>query len=271
MNLKLFVFASAFTVAAGVACREPEDHSTSTGRAEPLTQPQAATGDDAKRAPEAPGMIVDTTANPGAVAGTEDRAAKAEAKREQYGEAPDLDRDAAGTAAIAEPKKTAAAQAEIKKSRTLGRASLKSHRSKTSGSATFSGDDAALTKVMIDVKNAPKGTYQVHVLDGKDCAAIEGMETPYAGGPGVAGEGKIGTPGPKTTMALWQSLGTLTVDETGIGKIAVDVKDAKGAELDQRVVVIYPEKSDAKNASKQAVIACGPVKSDASELKTDEG
>lgn len=264
MNTKLFIFASALTVAVTSACREPENHTTSTGRAEPLTNQPAATGDmrqDTAKTPEAPGMITDTTANPGAVAGTEDRAAKAEAKREEYGEAPDLAQDAA--AGTATPKTA--------KSRTLGTASLKSHRSKAIGSATFSGDDAALTKVMIDVKNAPKGTYQVHVLDGKDCAAIEGMETPYAGGPGVAGEGKVGTPGPKTTMALWQSLGSMTVDETGTGKIAVDVKDAKGAKLDQRLVVIYPEKSADKNAPKQAVIACGPVKAGAADLKSDEG
>jgi hypothetical protein len=146
----------------------------------------------------------------------------------------------------------------------LGKAELRASdsKSKTTGTATFSGDDAALTKVMIDVKDAPKGTYQVHVLDGSDCKSIGNMETPYAGGPGVAGEGKKGSPGPEATMALWQSLGTMTVDETGTGKIAVDVKNAEGAKLTQRVVVIYPEKS-ADKGKKQAIVACGPVKMEA--------
>jgi hypothetical protein len=152
---------------------------------------------------------------------------------------------------------TVAGQPSTGVGRPAYRATLKG--SKATGTARFERgeEESGLTKVMIDVRDAPKGTYQVHVFDGTDCEAISTMETPYAGGPGVAGEGKKGSPGPATTLAIWKSLGTMTVDETGKGKIAVDMKGAEGERLDKRMVVIYSESKE--GAKQQAVIACGPV------------
>jgi Cu/Zn superoxide dismutase len=158
-------------------------------------------------------------------------------------------------AIAAQPAPTA--KPATKNSRTYGSAKLKGMR--TDGTATFSGDDAGLTKVLIDVKNAPKGTYEVHVFEGSDCQSIANMETPFKGGPGTAGEGKIGTPGPKTTLALWKNLGDLTIDETGKGKIEVALDNEAGDKIDQRMVVIYPDNDDAKKGKQQTVIACGPV------------
>jgi Cu/Zn superoxide dismutase len=164
--------------------------------------------------------------------------------------------------APAEPSKTIPTVTPVvpaAEPRTLATADLKGEaKSKATGTATFSGTDTALTKVMIDVKDAPAGTYAVHVFDGKDCSAVKSLETPFKGAPGTAGEGKVGTLGPNTTMEAWQSLGTLVVDNSGTGKAEVPLTNARNAKLDQRIVVIYPEKA-AATGEKQEIIACGPV------------
>lgn len=124
-------------------------------------------------------------------------------------------------ATAAQPKATPA------KLKTYGTAELKGE--KTDGKATFSGTEAGLTKVSVDLKSAPEGTYEVHVIDGAHCGSLANLEN---------------------KKSKWKNLGEVTLDKEGNGQLEVATEAGDSKLLNRRTVVIS-EDDDA--------IACGTV------------
>lgn len=178
----------------------------------------------------------------------------AEAKADAKGEPTEGGTTHAPAPASEVGKRTA--EADAAKARRFPTAQL-SGPSSVSGLVTFRDTDGT-TKVVIDMRGAKPGNYVVQTLNRGDCAAIAKMETPFAGGPGTAGEGSSNRPGPQETLALWRNVGVLAVDANGTGHAEMTAETIDLDRIDKNAVVIYPQPApDAKPAKGSNVTACG--------------